>query len=66
MENFAAIIKTRKNNLPTIGVQYATHHKDISDLYNCAKECSQIGVDNISVKPVFNRGSVGERIEKTL
>ena len=64
MENLVAIIKARKNNLPTIGVQYATHHKNISDLYNCAKQCSEIGVDYLSVKPVFNRGSVGERIEK--
>jgi len=64
MKNLAAILKARKNKLPTIGVQYATHHKNISDLYNCAKQCSEIGVDYLSVKPVFNRGSVGERIEK--
>ena len=58
------MIKKRKNKIPTVGIQYATHHKNIDDLYNSAKIASEIGVDYFSIKPVFNRGGVGEKIEK--
>lgn len=65
MANIEELIKRRtsKNN-PTVGVQFATHHENISDIEECARQCAEIGVDYLSIKPVFNRGSVGERIEK--
>ena len=64
IKNLELLIKNRKNNSPTIGVQYATHQRNFDDLKNCAKICKDIGVDYLSVKPVFDRGSVHEKIEK--
>lgn len=64
MKNLASIVAKRKGRTPTIGIQYATHHENVSDLYQAMKNAAEIGVDYFSVKPVFNRGSVGERIEK--
>jgi MoaA/NifB/PqqE/SkfB family radical SAM enzyme len=56
IQNLAKIIEQRKNDLPTIGIQYATHQDNLEDLHNCAKVVSEIGVDYLSVKPVFNWG----------
>ena len=64
ISNLELLIKKRKNNSPTIGVQYATHQRNFHDLKNCVKICKDIGVDYVSVKPVFDRGSVHEKIEK--
>lgn len=64
MDNLTSIVTKREAGTPTIGIQYATHHQNLSDLYEAAREAAEMGVDYLSVKPVFNRGSVGERIEK--
>lgn len=65
MANLERIVARRENShRPTIGIQYATHHLNLSDLLVSAARAASIGVDYFSVKPVFNRGSVGERIEK--
>ncbi len=64
MNNLRSLVSKRTSDSPTIGVQYATHHENLEDLYNSARQSSEIGVDYFSVKPVFNRGSVGERIKK--
>ncbi len=65
MANLKEITARRKNaHSPTIGVQYATHHENIHDMENSVRDALEAGVDYFSVKPVFNRGSVGERIEK--
>lgn len=64
IQNTKNLIAKRKNNSPTIGVQYATHHKNLDDLYTSARIVKEIHADYFSIKPVFNRGSVGEKIEK--
>jgi len=64
IENTKRLIDKRKGKIPTVGIQYATHHKNIDDLYNSAKISSEIKADYFSIKPVFNRGGVGENIEK--
>lgn len=64
IENTQSIISKRTNNSPTVGIQFATHHKNISDLYQSASIAKAIHADYFSIKPVFNRGSVGEKIEK--
>lgn len=64
IENVKNLIEKRESNLPTVGIQYATHHENLQDLYQSAKISHEIKVDYFSIKPVFNRGSVGERIEK--
>ena len=64
IDNLRSIIGKRKNRAPTVGIQFATHHHNIGDLSAAAKLSAEIGADYFSVKPVFNRGSVGERIEK--
>lgn len=64
VENTRNLVLKRNEKNPTIGIQFATHHENIKDLYASAKIAKQIGVDYFSIKPVFNRGSVGERIEK--
>jgi len=64
IENTKRLISKRKDKIPTVGVQYATHHKNLDDLYNSAKISFEIKADYFSIKPVFNRGGVGENIEK--
>lgn len=64
MENLEALISARKDRTPTVGIQYATHHENLSDLHEAARRAAALGVDYFSIKPVFNRGSVGERIVK--
>ncbi len=56
VDNIKTIIDRRKNAKPTIGIQYATHQDNLDDLYACAKLAGEIGVDYLSVKPVFNWG----------
>lgn len=65
MNNLREMVARRKDKLEvSLGVQYAVHHQNLSDLHESARQCAEIGVDYFSIKPVFNRGSVGERIEK--
>lgn len=64
MKNLEALLKRRKGETPTIGVQFAVHHENVDDLFSSVRLCREIGVDYFSVKPVFSRGAVGERIEK--
>lgn len=64
MANTQRLIERRKDKSPTVGIQYATHHENIDDLYKSAQLSKEIKTDYFSIKPVFNRGSVGERIEK--
>ncbi len=64
IENIADLVKTKQTELPTVGIQYATHHKNLGDLRKSAHLAKELGVEYFSIKPVFNRGSVGERIEK--
>ncbi len=64
INNLKSLILKRKDKYPTVGVQFATHQRNISDLERCIHICSEIGIDYISVKPVFDRGSVNEKIEK--
>ena len=56
VNNLADIIERRQDKLPTIGIQYATHQDNLSDLHRCAGVASRIGADYLSVKPVFNWG----------
>ena len=56
IENTAEIIKRRKDSLPTVGIQFATHQENIHDLYNSAQIAHDIGADYFSIKPVFNWG----------
>lgn len=66
IENLVELVKRRRDKLPTVGIQYATHHLNLDDLYNCAKISAGIGVDYLSVKPVFNwgGGANADRIER--
>ncbi len=64
INNTKNIIEHRIDHTPTVGIQYAVHHENIDDLYASARISKEIGADYFSVKPVFNRGGVGENIEK--
>ena len=64
VKNLKSLLIKRKNKNPTVGVQFATHQRNIFDLEKCVKISKDIGVDYVSVKPVFDRGSVHEKIEK--
>tara|TARA_A100001388_G_C28764732_1_gene499999 strand:+ start:432 stop:1589 length:1158 start_codon:yes stop_codon:yes gene_type:complete len=65
ISNLKNLIEKRGNRKnPTVGVQFATHQQNINDLEKCARMCVDIGVDYLSIKPVFNRGTVGDKIEK--
>jgi MoaA/NifB/PqqE/SkfB family radical SAM enzyme len=64
MENLRSLVARRREGRPTLGIQYAVHHRNLSDLLPSAVLAADIGIDYFSIKPVFNRGSVGERIDK--
>lgn len=64
IENLKKIILKRNNKTPTIGVQFATHQQNIFEIKECVKICKDIGVDYLSIKPVFDRGVVRDKIEK--
>ena len=69
IENLKSLLSKRKNSFPTVGIQFAAHHENISDLDNSCKTAREIGANYFSIKPVFNRtkdigGAVGQRIEK--
>ena len=65
MENLKNLIKLRQNKTPTIGVQFATHQENIHEIKKSVELVKDIGVDYFSIKPVFDRGSVNEKIPKT-
>ena len=64
IKNIERLTNKRKKKTPTVGVQFATHQRNIFDLENCVKLCKEINVDYVSIKPVFDRGSVNDKIEK--
>ena len=64
IRNIKQLLKIRKNKSPTIGIQYATHQDNIADLKKSVEVVRDLGVDYFSIKPVFNRGSVNEKIAK--
>jgi len=64
MRNVEQLIKKRKGKSPTVGIQYATHQNNIKDLKRSVEIVKKLGVDYFSIKPVFNRGTVNEKIEK--
>ena len=63
LKNIKQLIKLRKTPHPTVGIQFATHQHNINDLEKSIKTTKDLGVDYFSIKPVFNRGSVSEKIE---
>ena len=66
IDNLGEIVRRRKSGLPTIGVQFVTHQRNIHDLFDCARIVRDIGADYLSVKPVFNWGGGADpdRIER--
>ncbi|MEE9383109.1 MAG: radical SAM protein [Nannocystaceae bacterium] len=54
--NVREIIRRRRNSLPTVGIQYVTHHENLDDLPRAAALASELQVDYLNVKPVFNWG----------
>lgn len=64
IDNIKNLVKKRKNKIPTIGIQFATHQENINDIENSVKIAKDIGVDYFSIKPVFDRGSVNKKIKK--
>ena len=64
LNNIKKIIKFRKNKTPTIGIQFATNQYNIEEIEQCVKICVDIGIDYLSIKPVFNRGTVMDKIDK--
>ena len=65
IENIRKLVKMRKGKTPTIGVQFATHQENIKEIKKSVELVRDIGVDYFSIKPVFDRGSVNEKISKT-
>jgi MoaA/NifB/PqqE/SkfB family radical SAM enzyme len=62
--NIRDLVKQRKNSNPTIGIQFAAHQVNLHDLHESVGLACDIGVDYFSVKPVFNRGAIGVKLEK--
>lgn len=62
--NVRRLVQRRAGGRPAIGIQFATHHENVADLAASCQQAAALGVDYFSVKPVFNRGSVGEMIDK--
>lgn len=53
IENLQALVKARKGPFPTIGVQIATSGENSHELSLLAGLCRDIGVDYLSIKPVY-------------
>ena len=64
LDNVKNILSKRKNKIPTIGLQFATHNRNIGEVEKCVQIAKNLGIDYVNIKPVFDRGSVGDRIEK--
>ena len=64
LDNIRTLRSKRDGAFPTIGIQFAVHHLNIKDLRPSVLASKELGVDYFSIKPVFNRGSVGLRIPK--
>ena len=64
LENGKLLSKNKKSDKPAIGFQFATHQHNINDLENAVKLAIDCGAQYLSIKPVFDRGSVRDKIEK--
>ncbi|MEC7488690.1 MAG: radical SAM protein [Pseudomonadota bacterium] len=64
IDNILKLGSGREGLFPAIGVQYAVHHENLDDLYRGAKAARDAGADYFSIKPVYNRGSVGLKVAK--
>ena len=64
IDNLRTLVKQRRGKTPTIGIQFAAHQINLSDLYKSVRLARDIGVDYFSIKPVFNRGAIGLKLEK--
>ena len=64
IQNVEKLIKNKKENSPTVGFQFATHQDNIDELELAVKIAREIGVDYLSVKPVFDRGTVKDKIAR--
>ncbi len=64
IDNIGELVRRRENKTPSIGIQFAVHRINFGDLLEGARLARDIGVDYFSVKPVFNRGAVGVKLEK--
>lgn len=62
VDSIRSITKVRKENAPKVGIQFAVHQENIHELVPAAKLAQDLGADYFSVKPVFSRGAVGQRI----
>ncbi|TPV94807.1 MAG: radical SAM protein [Myxococcales bacterium FL481] len=56
LDNIGRLVAGRRGGSPTVGIQFATHHENISDLPAAARLARELGVDYLNVKPVFNQG----------
>ena len=64
IQNVEKLIKNKKDNFPTVGFQFATHQDNIEELELAVKIARDIGVNYLSVKPVFDRGTVKDKIAR--
>lgn len=59
--NIRELVARRRDGTPTVGIQFATHHENITDLPAAARLARDVGVDYLNVKPVFNQGGGRDR-----
>lgn len=65
VNNMTALLEKRKGpDYFTVGVQFALHQANASDLLKAAKLSKSLGLDYFSIKPVIKRGAVEIRCEK--
>jgi len=63
-KNVELLVNRRKENSPSIGFQFATHQDNIDDLENAVILAKELGIEYLSIKPVFDRGTVRDKIAK--
>ena len=54
LENVRSLVSNRKGHFPTIGIQFSVCNDNLHELPTCAKIAKQIGVDYMSIKPVYS------------
>lgn len=66
VDSIEKIVAMRDKKKFTIGIQYAVHDQNISDLWAGAKLAKELNVDYFSIKPIFKRGAVGKKVAPSL
>lgn len=64
IENVKLLSNKRSRKKPTIGIQFVTSQENIQEIETSIKLSIDSGADYFSIKPMWNRGTVQDKIQK--